>query len=900
MTPRPEPPGLARWLLDRALPADARDDIAGDLDEVFQRRCAADGPRRAGLWYWAEAISFSGRFLRERLRERLHRRRQVLGDYAVRRARGLVPARWLAECAQDVRVALRQLRRSHAIGAVVVLTLALCIGATTAAYGVVHDLLLAPLPYAEGDRIVRLEVGRPEDGKLRLGLNAELVRIWSARSRTLEEFAAANAWQRYPIESRDGGPPDSASAALVTPSLLPMLRVSPVLGRGFDSDDARPGALAVALLGESIWRSRFGGDTAVIGRAITVNGQTRTVVGVVPRGVGLPLRADKPLDLWLPLDPNTDGIGLAVARLRPGVTSAAASHELQAILDALPDTHWREEGWRVEVLTAPKQVPPPRRQAVVVLLAAAGGLLLIACADIAGLLLIRGWARRREFAIRRALGAWRGRLARQLLTESLLLAVPAGALGLLVAWLALRAAVAVRPAALDFLDTVRLDGAALLWTAVAAAATGLLFGIGPAVLAWERSLGSALRTGGAGVGRGRSAMRAHAALVVGQIAFALMFLATAGVLTRSFVALVRTPLGYEPEGLIEVSVQSAAASAQAPERRLTLAERAEAVRVLRETLAATPGVTEVAVGTLPLTHVAPGPTAVEGPAGARPSTVQFVGMAYVSPEYFRVAGIPLVRGRGLDASPAASAREVVINQALARRLWPDRDALGARLRLGGEDAEWLTVVGVAGDVQMPGSDAELFRLQMYRAAGGTTGAAGSLVLRVRGDPEALRPLLARAVERAGVGVTLRNVVGAESTLDYAFAVPRFAVVLFGTFALLAVALATVGLFAIVSSAVARRTHEIGVRVALGAGPGVVGRLILGDGLRLVMVGCGLGLLGVYAATRTLTTFLYDVSPPGTTLLVGAVWLLIAVALVASAVPMRRALRIDPAKTLRAE
>lgn len=803
---------------------------------------------------------------------------------ATRRARGLDLARWISECAQDLRMALRQLRKTPALSTIVVLTLGLSIGATTAVYGVVHRLLLDPLPYPDGNRIVSLEVWKPGDGDFRWSLNAETYQLWAARSHTLEDFAAYH-WERYALsnDAPAAGVQDTVKAAVVTPSFLPMLRVQPSLGRGFAPSDAEHGAPAVALLGDSIWHARFGADARVLGRVIYVNGVPRTIVGVLPAHVNAPVYGDDSPSVWLPqnMNPGTDGDGFA--RLRPGVTSATASRELDAILHTLPDTG-ELKGKFGQARTAADRVDPHRRRAVEVLFAAAGGLLLIACADIAGLLLMRGWARRREFAIRQALGAGRGRLARLLLTESILLALLGGALGLLVAWLALR------PGALGYFADAGLDAATLLWTAAASMGTVLLFGVGPAFLAWERSLDSALRAGGAGGGTSRAAWRAHAGIVVGQIALSLMFLAAAGVLARSFVALVRTPIGYQAEGLMEATVI-----------RAPTAQRAATMRALREALAATPGVTEVAIGTLPMTHIEPGPSAVERADGVRASDVEVSAAARVGPGYFRVAHIPLVRGRAFDANPAVAAHEIVVNQTLARHLWPERDALGGRLRFGnGRDAEWLTVVGIAGDVVMPGGRAaEFFNLQMYFPTddGEST---GGLVLRARGDPATLRPMLARAIERAGVRATLRNVVTAESTLEYAYRQPRYAAALFGAFALFAVVLAAVGLFGIVAFAVARRTREIGIRVALGADPMMLTRTILGRSLRLVAVGCAIGLVGAYASARALTALLYQVSPTDPVALGGAIALLTAVALAASAIPVRRALRIDPTETLRAE
>lgn len=814
---------------------------------------------------------------------------EAFRDYALRRAERrahrLDVARWVDESAQNVRVALRQFRQAPALSVVVVLTLALCIGATTAVYSVVRHLLLAPLPYADGNRIVSLETRRANEGDLRWDIAADLFRLWVARSRTLQDFAAhENA--RFPL----GGDParDSVRVALVTPSFLPMLRVRPRLGRGFTPDDERRGAPNVAMISEGMWRERFGGEANVVGRSLDVNRLPRTIIGVVPDGVGAPAQDEQPPAVWLPLNIDSSKSVSGFARLRPGVSSAAATRELQSILQTLPDTGWLRER-RAEARTARDRVDPKRQRGVELLFAAAAGLLIIACADVAGLLLMRGWSRRREFAMRQTLGASRGRLARQLLTESLLLSVPGAALGVPVAWIGLRAA--------GYLTVASLDAATLLWTTAASMGTALLFGVGPALLAGGgRSLDVALRTAGSWDRGSGTAGRAHAAVVVGQIALSLVFLAAAGVLVRSFVALVRTPIGYVPAGLFAVQVERT----PAPARHLTSAERV-AAQTLRETLAATPGVTEVAVGTAPMTNMGMGPTAVDGPTGVRPVGPQVTGMAYVSPEYFRVTRIAIVRGRGLDPDPATAAGEVVINQLLARRLWPDRDAVGARLRLGdGADATWLTVVGVAGDVRMPGVTDEFFGLQMYRPAGAAPRFDGSLVLRAQGDAAMLRPVLAQAVERAGVGATLRNVLAAGSALEYAYRGPRFAVSLFGAFALLAIVLAAVGLFGIIAFAVARRTREIGIRVALGADPAALTRTILGQSLRLVAVGCVIGILGAFGAGRALATVVYDVRPTDPAALGAAVVLLAVVALAASAVPVRRALRIDPTDALRAD
>jgi putative ABC transport system permease protein len=816
---------------------------------------------------------------------------------AERRARRLALVRWADECGQDLRVALRQFRHAPTFGVVVVLTLAVCIGATTAMYGVVRHLLLAPLPYADGNRIVSVEARSEGDGDFRWQIGSDLYRLWAARSRTLEDFAGYE-WGAHALSdrAREGTADDSVSGSIVTPSFLSLLRIRPSLGRSFLPEDARRGAPRVVLLGDSIWRSRFGGSRDVIGESVTVDGSPRTIVGILPPRLGSPLPSGGHggQSIYLPLDIDSARGVDAFARLRPGVTSAAASRELDAILHTLPDTGWLH-GARGAARTARDRVAPDRRHGVEVVFIAAAGLLLISCADVAGLLLMRSWTRRREFAIRQVIGAGRARLARQLLAESLFLAIPAGAFGVLVAWLGLRVVHAAGP---SYIAQTPLDDAALLWTLLSSVATALLFGFAPALLAWERSLDEALRSGGARVGQGRAASRAHAMLVVTQIALSLVFLATGTVLARSFVALLREPIGYAPEGLFEVRVEETVR----PKEGSQETENVSSLRTLREVLAATPGVGEVAVGPLPLRRTVPAPAEVEGASGVRPSGLMAVGGADVNPEYFHVARIPLVRGRGFDASPTAAANEVIINQSLARRLFPDRDALGARLRMSDtKGAPWLTVVGIAGDVHMPGDvGPEFFRWQMYGSPASIERGAGSLIVRARGEPTALRPLLARAIERSGVGVKLDDIVKSTTILEYAYHSPRFALVIFGLFTLIAVALAAVGLFGIIAHAVTRRTREIGIRVALGAEPAALARTIVGQSVRLVVVGCAIGLVAAKTAGSLLSKLVYGVNGTDLLALGGSVAILVAIALGASVIPVRRALRVDPMEALRSE
>jgi putative ABC transport system permease protein len=790
--------------------------------------------------------------------------------------------------------AWRGLRRSPVFTVVVVLTLALGIGANTAIFSVMHHLILAPLPYPDGNRIVALQTATAGDPTVNFGVSAEQYLSWRARSRTLDEFAADRRG-RFRIGNDTAG--DTVSGAAITPSFLPMLRVHPVRGRGFTVDDASPGAAPVAMIGHKLWHLRYGGARDAVGKVIELNGIPRIIVGIMPIDMGVPMSDGMDADVWLPLNIDSADAGEeAFARLRPGVTSEMATRELQSIMSTLPEAA-RFKNLRAWARSASDLVDAQKRRAIQVLFVAVAGLLLIACANVANLLLMRARTRQREFAVRQALGAGRLRLARQLLTESVTLAVLGGGLGLLSAWQGLRTIVALRPGKLSDLDGVHIDASVLLWTAGISLATGLLFGMGPALLSGGQSMSDGLRAGIRTAVGNRTARRLHSGLLVAEIALSLMFLVAAGLLVRSFIALERAPIGFDPDGLVAVSVRLAHEPAPA--------DRETIIRALVESLGSIPGVSQLASGPLPqtLVDVRTGPFATEGPAGPQPLDVMFFATLFVESGYFHVAGVPIVQGRGFDATdPTRASRELVVNQTLAKRLWPDGRALGAKLRIGqGARAEWVTVVGVAGDLHLRGITGDIFNLQMYRPTNVAPRFMNTVVLRTKTALSTLEPALRQAVDRAGVSATLTSVATAESMLnERVFAGPRFALVLFGVFAVIALVLSAVGLYGIIAYAVTQHTREIGIRIALGADSGVVARLILGDSVHLVIAGGCIGLLGAHAATRTLASFLYQTSPTDPVVFGGVALLITVVALIASLVPMRRALRIDPIDALRVE
>ncbi|HEY6828811.1 MAG TPA: ADOP family duplicated permease [Gemmatimonadaceae bacterium] len=793
---------------------------------------------------------------------------------------------------KDCRHAWRGLRRTPVFTAVAVFTLAVGIGANTAIFSVVQHLLLAPLPFPAGNRIVRLGIQSASDPDDLFDLPASALVRLEQRSRTLEDFAAAAVMVATLGDSANH---DAVSGARITPSLLNTLRVEPVAGRAFTREDSRPGAAPVAMIGYGLWQSRFGGGHDAVGQSIRVNGRTRTVVGITPRDLAIPMRPEDPPQIWLPvgLDSEDDGFN-GYARLRPGATTAAALRELQSVMDERPDPRW-SKATTASVTRAMDRVDPRLKRAVVVLFAAVSVLLLIACANIANLLFMRGWTRQRELAIRRALGGGSFRVARLLLIESSILALLGAGLGLLIAWKGLSLILGVLPGGLPSIvggpevSGAKIDGRVLAWTTLATITTMLLFGVGPAFFSIGEATVDALRTGIRGVVGSTGARRLRSGIVVCQIAFAFAFLVAAALLVKSFVVLARFDVGLDVHGLAIATIKLT--------RKPDAQDRASVERAIIKAVASVPGVTGAAFGgPLLITDIRGGPFVVEGRQGPETLGLDFCEMPFVSRDYFRVSGIPIIRGRSFEGDD-----DVVINQKLARQFWRNGDALGARMRVGdGAKARWLTVVGIAGDIKLPGVT-ELLSMQMYRPTSAANGFVNLVSFRSGANAEALESGMRRAFENAGVPAALVSMRRVESLLDSrVLARPRFALALFGLFASIALLLTAVGLYAVVAYTVTQRTREIGVRLALGADSAAVARMVLGDGIRHAAGGTVVGLILTLATTHLLASFVYDHNTLDPSAFMAAACVLIVVTLVASSIPVARALAIEPVDALRSD
>jgi putative ABC transport system permease protein len=823
---------------------------------------------------------------------------------ATRQARWSRAFEWLDDWRQDVRFANRQFRRNAAFTALAVLTLALGIGANTAIFTVVHRLLLSPLPYADGDRIVMLAMEGDDRSPTQPGRPAMLA--WRARARSVETIAAVAVLANMVQDAREL----DTIPAFVTTNYMQLLGVRPVVGRGFTPDDERPGAMGVAMITYGQWQRAYGGRADALGSPVRANGKTYTIVGVTPPEMAIPMSVagagaklhEAAPSIWLPVSFDSlaashspfvvaAGGAAVFAKLRADVSTRQASDELQSIIESTPASE-RFAGWSpwtphccARALRAQDLLDPREARAIEVLFAAVGVLLLIACANVANLLMSRAWTRRREFAVRLALGAGRARLARLVLTESVELALAGGALGVIVAWQTLRVILALRPPALSNLDGVHLALPVLVWSLGISIATGILFGSAPALFAGGRSFGDALRSGTRASSSDGVSRRIRSGLIVAEIALSLVLLVGAGLLLRSFVALQRMPLGFEPRGLLAIDFHTR--WSPQPDERIALRS------ALLERVRAAPGVTEAAIGTMPGDpNTAVLPLETEPDADGRTRSVPRFSVTFVSPNYFRVARISLVEGRSPEQTPAA-ATEIVVNRSLARRFWPNGRVLGARLHAA---SEAYTVVGVVDDMRMPGPQAAITAV-IYRPP---PAIVVPFIVRVPTAAPGLAAMLRRAATEVDPSASIRVMTIGDDYLRDALAPTRFATALLGAFSLLALTLSAVGLYGVIAYSVTQRTREIGIRVALGAAPNEVTSRVVGGGLKLAAVGTLAGAVAAALSTRVLASMLYAVSPadPLTFLVIATI--VVAIAALASYVPARRALRIDPTEALRAD
>ena len=802
----------------------------------------------------------------------------------------------LTDLPRDLRYAARSLARTPGFTVVAVAVLALGIGATSAIFSLVSAVWLKPLPFADEDRIVSLRIDNSAGGvEVTPGHYVE----WSARAQSFEEIALIE-----PVSvnlTGDGGEPERLSGLRSTPNLFATIGLAPLLGRTLEPED---GPVEAVVVSEGFWLRRLGGDPAVVGRTITLDGAAHTVVGVVPRDFRFPYTEQ---DVYVATVFSPEVLAQrgnysyhTVAKLRSDVSLEAARAEMRAISAAL-EAEGLFAGRGVAAAVVPLRDHLARFVAptVMALLAAVAFVLLISCANVANLMLARATIRQKELAIRKALGAARGRVLRLLLTESALLAGLGVLAGLGLAAASFGYLTRLLPPTLPASTSLALDWRVFAFTIAAAVVTVLLFGAGPAFAAARRDFGAAF---GRAVGtQGKRARRLRTALVVAEIALTVVLLAGAGLLLRSYAKVLAVDPGFDANGLL------VAATVLPPSRYPAPADRDAFYQRVLERVRALPGVESAGY-----TNAAPlvvkggrSVTFVEG--RPRPAPSELGGTVAndrgVSPGYLEMLGVPLVSGRFIDARDTRSAPgAAVINQTMARIHWPDQDPLGERFRFGMGGDALFTVVGVVADMRQSGLDVPAAP-EVYVPLDQTIFPflwPNNLVVRTHGDPLALAAAVRAAVWEVDPNQPVSNVRAMSDVLDAELANRNTQLTLIGAFALLAVVLAAVGLYGVLSYTVSQSTNEIGLRMALGAeGRSVVGS-VLRSALATALLGIGVGLVAAYALTRTIASFLYDVSPTDPATALAIVGVLLVVAALAAFVPARRAATVNPMVALRAD
>jgi len=803
-------------------------------------------------------------------------------------------ANMMADLLQDLRYAGRMLRKHRGFAALVALTLALGIGANSTIFSVVYSVLLRPLPYADSGQLVRVQESNPAKGFPTFSVSPANFLDWRDQNRSFQQIVGMTgqsfnyAGGEYPVEWL---------GLAATQGLFEMLRVHPVLGRGFVDGDFQTGRDHVLEISDGLWRSAFGGDPAAIGRRVVLDGESYEIIGVMPRDFQF---GGLKTGFWMPFSfpdafktvRGAHYIGV-MARLKPGVTIAQARDDMATIargLDKLYPT--TNSGWTAVVTSAQESAVRDVRPALLVLLGAVGLVLLIACANAANMLLARATVRYREIAVRHTLGAGRMRLLRQLLTESVVIALAGGALGLLVAEWSARALAAWHPDFLPRSQSVTVDWHVLLFTLALAVGTGIVFGLAPGVIVIGGNLAEALKQSGRGAAGTRGRMRR--ALVVLEVALAFVLVVSAGLFVRSFARLTAADPGFRTGGALLFDIGLPRTRYANDEQQIAFYKQA------RQQLAALPGVNSVVMTSLvPMSGndeeysvgIAGHPETADNP-----STLYYL----VSAGYLKAAGIPLLAGREFTTDDVAGAPRVcIINDVMARALFPGQNPIGQRIQIGRKFEVVREIVGVAASVKQYGPGEEP-SMQVYEPFDQAPRRSMTFEIRTGGDPMGFLPAARRIIQGLDAQQPITNPMTLEAVLSESVALPRWRTALLGVFAGLALVLALVGLYGVMSYAVSQQTQEIGVRMAMGAQRRDVHRMVLSRGMWLVGAGVSFGLVSALAVTRFLQNFLFGVKPYDAATLLGAVLLFALVAALACWAPAQRATRVDPLKALHYE
>jgi putative ABC transport system permease protein len=796
---------------------------------------------------------------------------------------------------QDVRYGVRTLLKNPGFTVVAIIALALGIGANSAIFSVVNAVLLRPLAFDKPEQLVMVWEKRMALGRVRNVASAPDFVDWKAQNTVFEDMAA---YSNNGFNLTGNDEPERIQGVAVSPGFFSILGVQPKVGRAFLTDEDQPGSEPTVIISNGLWQRRFASDPGIVGKSISLNDRTRTVVGVMPADFIFP---NGDIEIWVPLvfSPNDlTGRGShflnVIARLKPGVTINQARDEMETIAAHLEQQYQVNTGHGVNIFPLYEEVVGNIRPALLVLLGAVGFVLLIACANVANLLLARAAVRQKEIAIRTALGAARGRIIRQLLTESMLLSLTGGTLGVLLALWGLDLLLAVSADSIPRVKEIRLDLWVLGFTFLVSLATGLIFGIVPALQASKPDLNETLKEGGRGASAGLRRNMVRSTLVVSEVAICLVLLIGAGLMIKSFARLLDVNPGYSAENVLTMNVSlSGSKYREAPERRAFFDQALQR-------MASSPGVegAGVVLGAPLSGGIGSRYFQIEGRPPQPPGQGYNANINAASGDYFRTMGIPLIQGREFDERDVTGSPDVVIiNQRMAQQFWPDEDPLGQRISAG--DQTWRTIVGIVGDVRQAALETEA-RAELFYPFFQVDFGSGTFVVRTSNDPKTMIAALRKEVQAVDKDQPLFRVRTMNEVLGQVVAPRRLNMLLLGIFAGVALVLAAVGLYGVMSYSVTQRTREIGIRQALGATRRDVTKLVIGQGMVLSLVGVGVGLVASFFLTRPMASLLFGVSAADPVTFAVISLILIGVALGASYIPARRATRVDPMIALRHE
>jgi putative ABC transport system permease protein len=806
----------------------------------------------------------------------------------------------------DVRYGIRSLLKQPAFTAIAIATLALGIGANTAVFSVVNAVLLRPLPYDDPSRLVTIWEQSPQRDMYEMPVSLANLRDWVDQNSTFEQIAAYTFTE---LNLTGNGEPARLLAVRSSANLFPLVGGRTVLGRTFQAEEDKEGADRVVVISNAVWRSRFGSDPNIVGRSLTLNNQSYSVVGVMSPGFQFPVGfgymgkvLNDPVDMYVPIVPGSNELRrgnysfFAIGRLKSGVSIEQARADMTAIESRLEQQYPEgNTGIGVSLVPTDEQTVKEVRPALLVLLGAVGFLLLIACANIANLMLARTASREREIAIRLALGASRFRVLRLLLGESLLLSLAGGFLGLLLALWGTDALIALAPDNIPRLNEVGIDVRVFSFTLIVALITGVIFGVIPALQSAKPDLNEALKEGTRGSTGGVAGKRTRSTLVAVEVALSLVLLIGAGLMIKSFVRLQQVNLGFNPDQLVTTSLSLS--RSKYGEGRQQAAFYQDALQRLHSL----PGVHSAAATTaLPLTlSISGSDFRIEGRPEPQEGQEMIVNTSGVSPDYFRTLGVQILKGREFsDRDTSDAPLAAVINNDLARAYFPNEDPIGKRITF--DDGEsWISIVGVAGDIRRFGLDSnakpEVFLPYLQRPS-----RSMSLVVRSSTDASSMGAAVKTVIQNIDKDLPLEETKTMQELLAESNSGRRFNMLLLSLFAGVALLMAIVGIYGVMSYTVAQRTKEIGIRVAVGAQAGDVFRMVIGQGMMLALIGITLGLVAAFGVTRLMASMLFGVEATDPTTFIGIALLLAVVALVACYLPGRRAMKVDPLIALRYE